>query len=178
IESLFGSGTKLISEAKVSSSGVLKLKFSDKTGFVGAFGYGKSKEQYFGKGEDISSFRLDGDDPARQDYSIQVIYKDGSTQQLSSCVLALEPLANFLDQIAAGIYTIDRATGVVSVFGVSFKPDYFIEPLDFNDIMWLASNKDSNGIAWETGDYNGDGVIDLKLWSGFGKQVLYMLENR
>ncbi|MBF0229539.1 MAG: hypothetical protein HQK63_08125 [Desulfamplus sp.] len=179
VENLFGSDKKEISDVKVSNSGNLAIKFKDGTKFSGSFGYGTSKE---GEGEfdaGTSSFELQMTDPASEAYSVLVTYSNGTTQTLSPSIAAIEQLVKVLDTLAAGSYTLDKATGIFTVMGSRFKPSYLIEPIATSEQTWFKNNRDTNGIAWEIKDYNGDGAIDLKMWtSGIlgiaeGKQVIY-----
>ena len=38
---------------------------------------------------------------------------------------------------------------------------------------WYENNKDDLGVAWEVGDYNYDGVTDIKMYSEYGAQIIY-----
>ncbi|MBF0230577.1 MAG: hypothetical protein HQK63_13490 [Desulfamplus sp.] len=179
IENLFGSDKKEISDLNVSNSGNFNITFKDGTKFSGAFGYGTSKE---GDGEfdaGTSSFELQMTDPASEAYSVLVTYSNGTTQTLSPSIAAIEQLVKVLDTLAAGSYTLDKTTGIFTVMGMRFKPSYLIEPIATSEQTWFKANRDSNSIAWETKDYNGDGAVDLKMWtSGIvgiaeGKQIIY-----
>ncbi|MBF0413396.1 MAG: DUF1566 domain-containing protein [Desulfamplus sp.] len=174
IKRLFGSAKKEIYDVKISNSGNLNLKFKDGSRFSGDFAYGTAKDGDGNFDAGTSSFELHGTDPATEAYSVLVVYEDGSTQQLTSSVSALEQLVDVLDTFAAGSYTLDRATGIFTVLGARFKPSYLIEPITTSDIAWFNTNKDNiYSIAWEVDDYNNDGVVDLKMWTADGKQVIY-----
>ncbi|MBF0573587.1 MAG: hypothetical protein HQK69_07495, partial [Desulfamplus sp.] len=115
---------------------------------------------------------------ASEAYSVLVTYSDGTTQTLSPSIAAIEQLVTVLDTLAAGSYTLDKATGIFTVLGMRFKPSYLIEPIATSEKSWFDANKDSYGIAWETKDYNGDGAVDLKMWTSGsevaeGKQIIY-----
>ncbi len=173
LDTIFGSAKKEIFDAKVDNNGTLNLKFKDGSKFSGSFGYATVKEGDGNFDAGTSSFELHGTDPASEAYSVLVVYNDGYTQQLSPSVSALEQLVQVLDTLAAGSYTLDRETGIFTVLGARFKPSYLIDNITPNDEIWFRANKDSYGIAWETGDYNGDGAVDLKMWTVDGKQVIY-----
>lgn len=175
IDSLFGSGTKEMDNVSISNSGNLTLTFNDGSRFSGAFGYGTTTEDDKSLDAPTSSFELHGTDPATEAYSVLVIYNDDdSAQQLVPSISALEQLVQVLDQLVARSYTLDRATGILTIFEtMRFKPSYFLEAITSNDAEWFKNNKDSYGIAWEADDYNGDGAVDLKMWTYDGKQVLY-----
>lgn len=173
LDTIFSSAKKEVSDAKVDNNGTLNLKFKDGSKFSGSFGYGTVKEGDGNFDAGTSSFELHGRDPASEAYSVLVVYNDGSTQQLSPSVSALEQLVIVLDTLAAGSYSLDRTTGIFTVLGMPFKPSYLIEPITTNEQSWFRANKDQYGIAWETNDYNGDGAVDLKMWTADGKQVIY-----
>jgi len=174
IDSLFGSDEKEIESVKLSNSGNLNLTFNDGGKFSGAFSYVAAKEGDGDFDAGTSSFEPHGTDPATEAYSVLVVYSDGSTQELTPSISALEQLVEVLDQLVAGSYTIDRTTGILTLFDtICFKPSYLIEALTSDNAVWFNSNKDSYGIAWETDDYNGDGTVDLKMWTDDGKQVIY-----
>ncbi|MBF0377940.1 MAG: DUF1566 domain-containing protein [Desulfamplus sp.] len=179
IENLFGSDKKEISDLKINNSGNLNIKFKDGSKFSGSFGYGTSKN---GEGDfdaGTSSFELQMTDPASEAYSVLVTYSNGTTQTLSPSIAAIEQLVKVLDTLAAGSYTLDKTTGIFTVLGARFKPSYLIEPIATSEQTWFKNNKDDNGIAWETKDYNGDGAVDLKMWTAGilgiaeGKQIIY-----
>ncbi|MBF0469161.1 MAG: hypothetical protein HQK61_09810, partial [Desulfamplus sp.] len=174
IDNLFSSGISNISDANIDNSGNFNLAFNDGSRFSGAFDYVAAKEGDGNFDAGTSSFELHGTDPATEAYSVLVVYEDGSTQQLSPSVSAIEQLVMALDTLAAGSYAIDKATGILTVLGMRFKPSYLIEPIvNTSDKDWFKVNKDIYGLVWETMDYNDDGVIDLKMWTSDGRQVIY-----
>ncbi|MGD9731841.1 MAG: Calx-beta domain-containing protein [Desulfamplus sp.] len=171
VYALFASG-KEQPAIKVNTSGGLNLQFKNRFKFSSSFSYGtvKKRERSFDAGR--SSFELHGTDPASEAYSVLVVYDDDTTQQLSPSISALEQLVQVLDQLAAGSYTIDKSTGIATVLGIRFKPSYLIEPATTeSENNWFQNNKSDygipnfNGIAWESDDYNGDGALDLKMWT-------------
>ncbi|MBF0574121.1 MAG: hypothetical protein HQK69_10265, partial [Desulfamplus sp.] len=179
IENLFGSDKKEIVDVKVSNSGNLDIKFKDGSEFSGAFGYGTAKNDNGNFDSGTSSFELQMTDPASEAYSVLVTYSDGTTQTLSPSIAAIEQLVMVLDTLASGSYTLDKTTGIFTVLGMRFKPSYLIEPISTSEQSWFKANRDSNGIAWESSDYNGDGAMDLKMWTSEalgiaeGKQIIY-----
>jgi len=178
IDALFDSVTKK-PDIKITNSGNIDISFSNGDKFYGAFGYGTTKkgDGHFDAG--TSSFEPHGTDPATEAYSVLVVYSDGSTQQIAPSLSALDQLILILDQLAAGSYTIDRSSGILTIFGtMRFKPSYLIEPVTTNSEKTWFYNNDSNydieeieGIAWKTGDYNGDGIEDLEMWTLVVEQV-------
>lgn len=173
IDSLFGSDEKEVESVKLSNSGNLNLIFDDGGKFSGAFSYVAAKDGDGDFDAGTSSFELHGTDPASEAYSVLVEYNDGYTQQLPPAVSALEQLVEVLDTLAAGSYSLDSATGIITVFDIRFKPSYLIESITPAEENWFNVNKDGYGIAWEGEDYNKDGAIDLKMWTEDGKQVIY-----
>ncbi|MBF0210656.1 MAG: DUF1566 domain-containing protein [Desulfamplus sp.] len=173
IQKLFGSNGKEISDAKISNSGNLNLKFSDGTKFSGAFAYGVATKGDGGFDAGTSTFELHGTDPASAAYSVLEVYSDGRTQEIYPSISALEQLVQVLDKLAAGSYSLDNS-GILTVLGIKFKPSYFIESISTSEKGWFLANRDTTyGIAWELSDYNSDGVDDLKMWTDDGKQVIY-----
>ncbi|MBF0113066.1 MAG: hypothetical protein HQK74_10080, partial [Desulfamplus sp.] len=173
IEKLFGSNGKEISDAKISNSGNLNLKFSDGTKFSGAFAYGVATKGDGGFDAGTSTFELHGTDPASAAYSVLEVYSDGRTQEIYPSISALEQLVQVLDKLAAGSYSLDNS-GILTVLGIKFKPSYFIESISTSEKGWFLANRDTTyGIAWELSDYNSDGIDDLKMWTDDGKQVIY-----
>ncbi len=59
----------------------------------------------------------------------------------------------------------------------AFKPDFTVVPLEGQaDIMRFNRERDENGVIWESGDYNGDGLNDVTMWTNDAKQVFYMVQ--
>lgn len=172
LDEIFGSGTEGV-DINVSNAGNLNLAFQDGSSFSGSFGYGTSRQGDGDFDAGTSSFEIQGTDPSSELYSVLVVYNDGSTQQISPSIAAIEQLVGVLDTLVPGSYSLDKSTGIFNVLGMRFKPSYFIEPITTVDQSWYNNNKDSFGIAWEANDYNGDGAVDLKMWTLDGKQVIY-----
>ncbi|MBF0390707.1 MAG: hypothetical protein HQK71_11465, partial [Desulfamplus sp.] len=170
IDAIFGSDKKEIANINITNAGVLNIKFKDGSRFSGTFGYGAVKKGGFDAG--TSSFELHGKDPASEAYSVLLRYSDGSTQQIFPSVSALEQLIEVLDRLAPGSYKIDNQTGILTVLGMNFRPNYLIGVGSTDDKAWFYANKDSNNIAWEIIDYNADSVDDLKMWTPDGALVI------
>ncbi|MBU2099453.1 MAG: hypothetical protein KKD00_11875, partial [Gammaproteobacteria bacterium] len=69
---------------------------------------------------------------------------------------------------------INRNTGIITVAGVGvFKPSFFVAPRTDAEKAYHAANKDSFGIAYQSGDFNGDGKLDFKVISNSGAQLLF-----
>ena len=130
-------------------------------------------ENRFGAG--AVSFELQGEDPASLAYSILVRYEDGPTQFVPPATLGIFEIIQMLDTYFPGNYSIDRNTGVIEVLGSHFKSDYYVFPMNESERNWYEANKDSFGIAWQSGDYNSDGLIDLKMFIEDGYQIIYSL---
>ena len=130
-------------------------------------------ENRFGAG--AVSFEVQGEDPASSTYSILVRYEDGSTQSVPPATLGISEIIQMLNTYFPGNYSIDRNTGVIEVLGLRFKSDYYVFPMNESERSWYEANKDAFGIAWQSGDYNSDGLIDLKMFIEDGYQIIYSL---
>jgi hypothetical protein len=112
--------------------------------------------------------------PTDGDYSYVVTNKDGSRQNI------LPAIANSLFFQSIGSYsyqiTTDRSTGIMTIAGAQFRPDYFVLPLTADDSAFLAVYADSAGVAYRAVDANGDGITDYEVITSTGKQIVYGLQ--
>jgi hypothetical protein len=68
----------------------------------------------------------------------------------------------------------NRDNGFITLPGIGqFKPSFFVTPLSEAEQVFHAINKDEFGIAYQTMDLNGDGIVDYKVISAAGAQILY-----
>ncbi|MBT3197351.1 MAG: hypothetical protein HN344_06480, partial [Gammaproteobacteria bacterium] len=115
-------------------------------------------------------------DRASLDYFVTFTYADGSIQKIQP---SIDGRAEIASEVASyGVtYTTDTNTGLVSMpeAGLSFKPDYRLEPLSSDDTVALQNSPRGNA-AFEVGDFNGDGVTDFRFISPTGSQILYGVE--
>ena len=153
--------------------GVFEVKSSDAF-YEAAFGYGV---QGTGVALPEISFTLVGNDPSSKGYMVEIRYADGSVQHLAPFVGALKALTSELDKYLHDNYRINRETGTLDVYyggeWLEFKFDYVIQPLSLGDLLFFEANKDENGIYWEVDDFNGDGLLDARMWTRKGKQIIW-----
>lgn len=136
--------------------------------FTGAFSY-----QLLAAGTaGALSFDVPAIDPASSDYVITVEYADGTRQAVRPAIA--DSLFLLSLKTAGFSAAIDSATGVVSIGGFNFKPDFIKQPLSSSDISYLSENQDSIGVAYRTSDFNGDGTTDYQVLTINGKQVFYV----
>jgi hypothetical protein len=149
------------------------LDLGDSSTFVGAFAYdnlaGSDLTSTCGSvsvTEPTGAFNAPG-------YSFGIVCANGVTQT----VVPFLANANYLSSIqASGLSaTIDRNTGVISVSGGvgQLKPSFFTAPPTEAELQYHAAAKDSLGIATQSTDINGDGIMDYKVITATNVQVLY-----
>ncbi|MDY6984325.1 MAG: hypothetical protein SV422_14660, partial [Pseudomonadota bacterium] len=114
-----------------------------------------------------------GGDASDPSYVYTVTYRDGSTQTIQPFVA----VDSFVDSVRGrGLsIAIARNTGVITVEGMRFRPDYFVEDHDAQSLAWWNEKKDANGVAYRLADANGDGRMDYEVISETGVQVAYRL---
>ncbi|OCC14683.1 BNR repeat domain protein [Dissulfuribacter thermophilus] len=163
------------------------LTIVDKAGntYIGGFGWTAGQAANSTK---VKDFTLVGDDPATREFRVQILYTDGSRQDLPPMMAAVTRVFSALDaEVNKGTlksYNLDRFTGVITLEYADgtvqdWKPDYKVEKFQgLGDTIWFNSHKDTQtGLAVEVDDYNGDGLMDAKIWSQEGKQVLYRISR-
>jgi|GEM_PF-4744606 len=121
---------------------------------------------------DIEILEPDISDPTDSRYEFKMTYGKGGEQ-------ALAPYFNdpafFAAIEAEGFdYSIDRATGIITVSGSQFRPDYFVTIPDFYDLLY-RSQIDSQAVAFRPVDMNNDGITDYRVIIGNTVQVVYGL---
>jgi len=120
-----------------------------------------------------------GSDPSAEAYALMVTYDTGSSQLMPPSLMAHDAFTSWLDSAIPGKYSIDPDTGVITVGGLKFKPDYVFEPLsniDYQGIL-AAGGFQEGALAFGLKDFNGDGITDLKFYSDdpMGAQILYTM---
>jgi len=121
------------------------------------------------------------------DGCVQIVYKDGSTQSLAPAAGSLQGLLDLFKDVNVQ-FAIDRSTGVINLANGSscWKPDYTVRPffgipLPIAGTEWgeYIENRDAHGIYFKgVGDVNGDGLDDVEMWTGLGKQVIWQVPCR
>lgn len=111
--------------------------------------------------------------PTQAGHVWQVTYADGTSQSLTP-MMSTE---SFFDSVAAfgfGITT-DRSTGIIDIDGAQFRPSFYVFPLSTEDQAYLDANGDAEGVAYRSGDVNGDGFTDYEVVTSAGVQLVYGL---
>ena len=111
------------------------------------------------------------------DGCVQIVYKDGSLQSVAPAVGSPEGLLDLLNDVGVQ-YTIDRSTGVINLTNGSscWKPDYTIRPFAGSELGEYKENRDAHGIYFKgVVDGNGDGLVDVEMWTEIGKQVIWQV---
>lgn len=123
----------------------------------------------------VWTFPSDGDESSL-DYTLELQHPAGIVETLQPAILdkALIRSVNSIDGLALSV---DRATGVINVSGLRFRPSYTTSALTSGETTYLARLGDEQGVAYFLGDRNGDGIEDVTVYSALGKQVLYGLSG-
>jgi lysozyme len=90
----------------------------------------------------------------------------------------LVPLEQLVSAFAPCPATVDPYLGHLTFGGVICRPSFETKTLDQTDLDYYAANRlpDSN-IAWQIADYDGDGMLDAKLYTPAGTQIIYYLHR-
>ena len=156
-----------------NSNASFTLDLGDGSTFVGAFGYdnltGADLTSACGSvsvTEPSGAFNAPG-------YSFGIVCANGITQT----VVPFLANANYLSSIqASGLTaTTNRNTGVITVSGGvgELKPSFFTATPTAAELQYHTAAKDSLGIATQSTDINGDGIMDYKVITATNVQVLY-----
>lgn len=107
------------------------------------------------------------------DLKYTITYRDGTQQAIQPFVAA----DGFVDSVRGrGLsIAIARNTGVITVEGQRFRPDYFVDEHDAKSRAWWEAHKDASGIAYRIVDANADGIPDYEVHSAVGVQIAYRL---
>ncbi|ALO46436.1 PKD domain-containing protein [Pseudohongiella spirulinae] len=139
--------------------------------FSGAFAYDNLTDQDVSNCGAISF--TDPTGPANSaGYAYGVNCANGVTQKVQPFV----DNADFFQSMEAlGIAArANRDNGFITLPGIGrFKASFFVTPLSEAEQVFHAINKDEFGIAYQTMDLNGDGIVDYKVISANGAQILY-----
>ena len=131
---------------------------------------------------DAITITLQGNDPADEDYALQVIFQGKLLQVIPPAIYDLEAFTEQLRNLTH-VYSIDRNTGVITFEEpfyyddtFNYKPDYVMNRLSNSEMEYLEANANDQGIAWQEGDYNRDGLSDIKMLTDEGSQIIYQLK--
>ncbi len=110
-------------------------------------------------------------DPASPSYTYKVNYPDGTSQN----ILPFVADDDIFDSLAGRGFEVstNRSTGVMTIGGSKYKPDYFVTPLSSADTDFLNARQDSTRTAYRVTDANGDDLRDYEAISSTGVQVIY-----
>jgi uncharacterized repeat protein (TIGR01451 family) len=125
----------------------------------------------------VTSFDLQGTDPAGEAYQVLIHYNDGTRQGLHPVISELGALGLHLDRLAPGGWRIDSLSGILEVQGLGrWKADYAVEELTGAQQVWYEAHRDPvSQLAFRGEDANADGRMDLWVYGAAGRQVLYRL---
>ncbi len=127
-----------------------------------------------GAGSGVSFGAPTETDPASPNFSFTVTFANGE-QQVINPITADQSFFTSVANFGFSVVT-DRSTGIVSIDGFQFRPDYFQVPATAADTLFRLLNMDSSGVAYKAaGDINGDGTEDYRIITSSGSQVFYTL---
>lgn len=114
-----------------------------------------------------------GGNASDPDLKYTITYRDGTQQVIQPFVAA----DSFVDSVRGrGLnIAIARNTGVITVEGQRFRPDYFVDEHDATSRAWWEAHKDASDMAYRIVDANADGIPDYEVHSEFGVQIAYRL---
>lgn len=125
--------------------------------------------------DSVWSFPGEGDESSL-DYTLEVHHPAGIIETLQPVMLdsALIRSVNSVDGLSLSV---DRATGVIDVSGMQFRPSYTTSALRAGEAAYLDREGDAAGVAYYLGDRNKDGIQDVTIYTSLGKQVLYGVKD-
>lgn len=143
---------------------------------TGMIGLGEEILSADAEPENPVAFTGPGENPATRGYAFQVIFQGAFAQVLPPALHGLDRLMESLGQTRTS-YSIDRNTGVITLMdSLAFKPDYMMNPLNADEQLYWEENKASNNLAWKSGDFNEDGLMDFEMFTSEGRQIIYQLK--
>lgn len=114
-----------------------------------------------------------GQDEADLNFVYQVVYRDGTLQNIQPYLIDDNFVASARGQ--GLVVSIDRNNGVVDVNGLRFRPSYFVDDHTAATLAFWNEAKDAHGMAYQPVDINLDGKVDYRVLSETGFQVAYGL---
>ena len=121
-------------------------------------------------GETIS-FAVDIDDPVSEDYKLTITYPDGSQQDIAPAVHDLDLFVNHLGSHDMQ-FLIDRDSGIITIGTQTYKPGFWVKPLDDDDLAWFNEHREQE-VAFRVCDANRDGRQDALMITSRGKQMIF-----
>ncbi len=121
-------------------------------------------------GETIS-FAVDIDDPVSDDYKLTITYPDGSQQDIAPAVHDLDLFVNHLGSHDMQ-FLIDRDSGIITIGTQTYKPGFWVKPLDDDDLAWFNEHREQE-VAFRVCDANRDGRQDALMITSRGKQMIF-----
>ena len=121
-------------------------------------------------GETIS-FAVDIDDPVSDDYKLTITYPDGSQQDIAPAVHDLDLFVNHLGSHDMQ-FLIDRDSGIITIGTQTYKPGFWVRPLDDDDLAWFNEHREQE-VAFRVCDANRDGRQDALMITSRGKQMIF-----
>lgn len=159
-------------EFSMRNNATVSLNLGNNERFSGAFAYDNLDGQDVTTNCGAVSFAEPTGALNSAEYSFGVSCANGIEQKVQPFV----DNADFFRSVEAAGFAVraDRDSGMVTIAGVgTMKPSFFVAPPTAAELEFHAANKDSFGIAFQAGDVNGDGLVDYKVISASGTQVLY-----
>ena len=177
---LIAEALKLGVDPVLTQDGALQIGTSSQSSLSMKIGWSYDKTNTF-TSLTTSFSVVGGADPSAEAYSFLVTYDTGLSQLLPPAAMAIDSLSQMLDTLVPGGYTIDTDTGVITVGTLKLKPDYTFFSLTSIDYTAITAAGGSviNSLAFEFGDFNGNGLSDLKFYSDspMGYQILWAVSN-
>jgi hypothetical protein len=154
-----------------ASSGSFVLDLGGNQKFSGAFAYDNLTGKDLQNCGDISFTEPAGALNSANYAFVATCSNSGVTQRIQPYVYSADFFSSLSGHGLSG--RIDRNTGFVTVAGVgTFKLGFFVNAPTSAETAYLTANGDAFGLAFEGGDFNGDGRLDYKIISASGVQLL------
>ena len=120
-----------------------------------------------------TSFEAPSGAPAALDDLFAVRYTFGVRQEILPAIAD----SRFYDSVPRYGFQLstDRTTGLITIDGSWFRPDYFQMPLTSAETLFVSNNADASGVAYISTDANGDGITDYRVITSTGLQIVYGL---
>ena len=157
---------------KLTKQGLMEITLNNKK-FLGAFSYLTAERNAFGIG--TVSFTFQSADPSSRAYALLASYEYGAQQKIVPYIANFDNLSQFMDELGLDYY-FDRNEGILKIYNIMFKPDFYIFKMNSEEQNYYNSYKNKYGLAFQAEDVNHDGVIDIKYYASDGIQILYRIK--